>query len=165
MKLTPLDIEHQEFDGALNGYNKRQVREFLARVAEVFENSLRESQTLRKTLSQRDARIEELQLAEVELKRAVISAERIGNELKANAKREAELTLQEAEAARERMLRDAENDLKDAKAEFTRLENERRLFREQFRGLLRAYERSLDNLEDNPTSKGKGKDSSILLDD
>lgn len=146
MKLSPLDIEHQDFDGALSGFSKRQVRDFLAQVAAAFEDTLRDNQALREELAKRDELIEQLKMAEAELKRAVIAAERIGNELKANAKREAELIIEEARAAQERMLRDAEARLREINSEISRLEKESQLFREQFRGLLRAYERSLENL-------------------
>ena len=36
MKLSPLDIQHMEFSRTVNGYNRRQVREFLERVADLF---------------------------------------------------------------------------------------------------------------------------------
>ena len=151
MKLSPLDIQHQEFTAAINGYNKRQVRDFLARAADSLESLIREQQQLREELAKRDKRIEELSVAEAELKRAVIAAERIGNEMKQNAKREAELIVQEAEAVKTKIIRDAESRLKQTGAEIARLERQSQLFREQFRGLLKAYERSLDNLPEPKT--------------
>ena len=144
MKLSPLDIQHQEFDTAMSGYKKKQVREFLERVADAFEELLRDNQDLHNELEGRDERIEELQVGELELRRAVVSAERIGNELKEQAQREAELTIQEGRAQRDDLLRDAEAQLHNLKAELERTRREHKLFREQFRGMLRAYERSLD---------------------
>lgn len=144
MKLSPLDIQHMEFSSALNGYSKKQVREFLERVADEREGYLRELMALRDELQEKDATIAELQSAEAELKRAVIAAERIGNELKENARREAELTVREAEQVKENIMREAKARLKEARAELSRIEREQGLFREQFRGLLHAFERSLD---------------------
>lgn len=147
MKLSPLDIEHMEFGTNLGGYGKRPVREFLERVSQQLEETLRENQALRDELKKRDERIEELQVGEVELKRAVIAAERIANEIKENAKHEASLILREADGKRTGMLRDAETRLRAARAEISRLEKEQQLFREQFRGMLNAFERSLDHPE------------------
>ncbi len=144
MKLSPLDIQHQEFDTAMSGYKKKQVREFLERVADTFEDLLRDNQDLQNELEGQSERIEELQVGELELRRAVVSAERIGNELKEQAQREAELTVQEGRAKRDDILRDAEAQLHNLKAELERTRREHKLFREQFRGMLRAYERSLD---------------------
>jgi cell division initiation protein len=148
MKLSPLDIEHKEFSSGLNGYNKRQVDEFLALLAEQTEELLRENQALRDDIARKDKAIEELQSAELELKRAVIAAERIGNEMKHNAKREADLMLKEAEYRRDLLLKDSQQRLREIQAELARLEHERDLFREQFRGMLKAFERGLDKLEE-----------------
>lgn len=144
MKFSPLDIQHMEFGSGLNGYNKNQVRNFLEKIAEQTEDLLREQQRLNDELFKRDRRVEELQSAELELKRAVIAAERIGNEMKQNAKREAQILLKEAEASRDEMMREAQARVKDLNGELARLERERDLFREQFRGMLQAFERSLD---------------------
>ena len=145
MKLSPLDIQHQEFDSAVSGYKKKQVREFLERVADAFEELLRDNQDLHGELEAQSERLEELQVGELELRRAVVSAERIGNEMKEQAQREVELMVQEGKARRDGILRDAETQLQALRAELTRTEREHKLFREQFRGMLRAYERSLDN--------------------
>ena len=146
MRLSPLDIQHMEFASGLSGYNKRQVRDFLLRVAEAHEDLLRENQRLSEDLQKQAQRIDELQRAELELKRAVIAAERIGNEMKINAKREAELTLREAEQRKESVMREIQLRVKEAQADIARLEKERDLFREQFRGMLQAFERSIDHV-------------------
>ena len=146
MKLSPLDIQHHEFSTAMRGYDKAQVRDFLDGAAEALEGVLRENQTLKAELGKRDELIAELRSGESELRRAVVSAERLGSELKARAQDDAERVLQDARNERAVILRDAERELRDLKAEAARTEREHRLFREQFRGMLRAYERSLDNV-------------------
>ena len=164
MKLSPLDIQHQEFDSAMNGYKKQQVRDFLERIADSFEELLRDNQSLEGELEAQGERLEELQVGELELRRTVVSAERIGNQMKEQAEREAKLTLQKAEADRDDILRDAEGQLREVKAELGRIERERNLFREQFRGMLRAYERSLDaqlELQGEPA----GQKASAVLED
>lgn len=143
MRLSPLDIQHMEFQRTASGYHRRQVREFLERVALEREELLREVQTLREDLDRRDQQIAELQAAEAELQRAIIAAERIGNEIKENAKKEAQLVLQEADRLKQERLYGAETRLRTANAELARVERETSLFREQFRGMLQAYMRSL----------------------
>ncbi len=96
VKLTPLDLRHQEFSGALSGYQRRQVREFLERASEELEDSLRERRSLEERLSELEKRLDEYRASEDELRRTVVAAERIGNELKQNAQREADLLLREA---------------------------------------------------------------------
>ena len=96
MKLSPLDIQHMEFARSVQGYNRRQVKDFLERVADEQEDLIREIQGVRDELQRQVERMEELQAAEADLKRAVIAAERIGNQIKENARKEAELVVKEA---------------------------------------------------------------------
>ncbi len=176
MKLSPLDIQHMEFPTGLNGYNRKQVREFLERVAGELESVLRDNQQLRDEMKRRDEQISDLQGSEAELKRVVIAAERIANEIRENAKREADLTVKEAEQKRSEILADAdlrrerlvteaekkraevvsdaEGRIREARNELLRLEREQRLFREQFRALLQAFAR---NLEAAPLAGGRGE--------
>ncbi len=146
MKLSALDIQNAEFSGSFNGYQRKQIRDFLDKVSTQFEETVRETQALREELGKRDKRIEELQVAEGELKRAVIAAERIGNEMKQNAKREAEIVIKQAELMKDNIIRDAEMRMREVRYELARLEKEHQLFREQFRGMLHAFERSLDTV-------------------
>ena len=148
MRLSPLDVQHHEFSTAMRGYDKAQVRAFLEETAEALEASVRENQSLKAELGKRDALIAELRSGESELRRAVVSAERLGSELKTRAQEDAERVLQDARGERAVILRDAELQLRELKAEFARTEREHRLFREQFRGMLRAYERSLESVPD-----------------
>lgn len=147
MRLSPIDIEHMEFPRGTGGYQKRHVRDFLERVAAEVADLLREMQAMQNELDTARSRISELQTAEAELQRAVIAAERIGNEIKENAKREAKLILDEAERLRERRVADLDGEVSRTRAELDRLLRERGLFREQFRGLLQAYMRSLEAIE------------------
>jgi cell division initiation protein len=160
VKLSPLDIQHQEFGGALSGYSKKQVRKFLAEAADALEDLVRENQRLRHELAKRDERIEALQAGDLDLKHAVVAAERIGNELKQNAQREAELIVRDAENLREKVIREADLKVKQARAEISHLEREHRLFREQFRAMLVAYERSLDTLPG-----PKSADAAVVVED
>jgi cell division initiation protein len=155
MDLTPLDVRYQEFPRAFRGYRVKEVRAYLARVAGVMEGLLEENQRLKDLLREKEEELARLQEAEGELKRAVVAAERIGRELKAQAEREAELILKEARAAKEQVLREAAEELKRLRAEAERVRTERNLFIDQFRGLLQGYLDSLRRLEERPPG-GKG---------
>lgn len=144
MKLSPLDIRHMEFERAAMGYRPRQVKEFLERVALESESMLQELQTLRRTVAQQDAEIEALKATEAELKRTVVAAERIGNEIKEQARREASLVLRQAKHDRIEMLRNAADELDAARSELARLDHAQALVREQLRGQLTAFLSALD---------------------
>lgn len=132
----------------MRGYDKEQVRRFLETAAEVLEDALRENQLLKAELGKRDALLSEMREGETELRRAIVSAERLGSDLKERAQADADRVVQAAHDERAALLRDTELQLRELKAEFARTEREHRLFREQFRGMLRAYEKSLDSVPD-----------------
>jgi len=143
-----MDVRHQEFTRHLTGgYNRREVKEFLDSAANMLEEFIRENTSLKEELLARDRQIEELRQGEQDLKRAVVGAERIGKELKANAEREAQLIIREAEATRDRMVRDALQRVRDINQELDQLGNDRALFISQFKALLRAYSSALEDVE------------------
>jgi cell division initiation protein len=75
-----------------------------------------------------------LKEAEGVLKRAVVAAERIARELKAQAEREAELIRKEAMAAKEQVLREAAEELRRLREETERARQEKALFSEPVPG-------------------------------
>lgn len=145
MKLSALDIRHAEFERGAMGYRTRQVREFLERIADEAGATLGEIKALREALAERDAQIEALRASEAELKRAVIAAERIGNDVKAQAEREAALIVRAAKQERLDVLQDVASKLDAARAELGKLDLAQALVREQLRGQLTAFLSALDS--------------------
>ncbi len=144
MKLSPLDVRHIEFERSPLGYRQRAVREFLGRVADELEDLLHELQTTRAWVAERDATIGRLLETEAELKRAVVAAERIGNEMKEQARREAQAILRDARRERILLLQATAAELEAARAELLRLEQTQALAREQLRGHLTGFLTALD---------------------
>lgn len=133
MRLSPLDIQHMEFEKGVSGYRKAHVRAFLERVAAEREELLKELQIARDQVDEQQRRIDDLESAEADLRQAVIAAERIGNQMKENAREEARLIVERAHAER-----------RNVDVDVGRLRALRDDFRERFRSMLAGYERSLD---------------------
>jgi cell division initiation protein len=162
MKHTPLDVRHQEFANALSGYSKKDVREFLQSVADDLEEYERGMRATQDRISLLESQVNELRQGEETLKRAVVSAERIANEMKLNAEREASLRiknaehqaqtlLQEAENQKEQLLREALNKARDIRVEMERLRSQRSMFASQFKAMLAGYMENIDRTEDKGT--------------
>lgn len=164
-RLSPIDIQHAEFTRSLNGFDRKEVRAFLERIALEVEGHLREVQALQQELADTQARMTELKAAEAELQRAVVAAERISTDMKENARREAALLLEEAERERQERRRQGDAALQRSQAELARLQHERTLFKEQFRGLLHAYLSSLEGVAAEHTLPPGTAASGALLDD
>ncbi|HWG85344.1 MAG TPA: DivIVA domain-containing protein [Deinococcales bacterium] len=147
MKLTPLDIRHQEFTAALRGFSRGEVKEFLERAADQLEETERELRATTERVAALEAQVQELREGEELLRRAVVSAERIANELRAGAEREAAAIVQQAESARESITRDAHQRVRQVRADLDRLRGERSLFLDQFRGMLMGYLAAIERAE------------------
>lgn len=136
MRLSPLDIQHMEFEKGVSGYRRAQVRGFLERVAAEREELLKELQSARDQLAEQQRRIEALESAEADLRQAVVAAERIGNQMRENARQEARLIVEQADV-----------DRRAIEADVARLRTMRDDFRDQFRGMLQAYGHSLERID------------------
>jgi len=146
MSMSPLDIEHATFERVPFGYRPAAVRALLERLAAEREAALHEQRRLREELAVCQEKVATLREAEAELQRAVVAAERIASEMKDNARRTAQLIETQARAEAEAMRRRAAGDVAAAQAELARLERSQSIVREQMRGQLTAFLRSLDPL-------------------
>ena len=162
MKYTPLDVRHKEFANQLNGYSKREVKEFLAGVGDDLEEMERQNRGMQERLLQLENQVNELRQGEESLRRVVVSAERIGNEMKQNAERDAAVTLKdaetrssamiaEAESAKEHLYREALSKARDIRLDIERVRSEKSMFLSQFRALLTTYLDSVERNEDKGT--------------
>lgn len=64
MKLSPLDIQHQEFSKQAFGYNRQQVRDYLEHISQAFASQLAEINHLQQELLKQAEEIESLKLRE-----------------------------------------------------------------------------------------------------
>jgi cell division initiation protein len=145
--LTPLDIRYQEFRQGLRGYSVAEVREYLGRVADMQTALIEENERLRSHIRELEAELAKSKEGEAELKRAVVAAERIAREIKAQAEREAELIKRETETERQAALQELIEQMKRIKNDIEQVRNERDLFVGQFRALLEGYLSSLDRFK------------------
>jgi cell division initiation protein len=134
--LTPLDIQKQTFSRGFKGYNSDEVRAYLHLVAEEIEHLLhevdrvtRENNTLREDLDEHTAR-------ERILKETLLSAQKVSEELKANARKEAELIVKDAELLSERVVAQAMQRVHDLEKAILDLKIERRAARNKLQGTL-----------------------------
>lgn len=105
--LTPVDVRTQEFRRVLRGYDPAGVEDFRARVADELERLLRERAALDERLQSFREQLKTFREREKALNDALVLAEKLRTETEQAAKRQAELTIQEGQAAAEQLLREA----------------------------------------------------------
>jgi cell division initiation protein len=138
--LTPLDIQKQTFSRVLKGYSADEVRGYLQLVAEEIEHLLREvdrvtreNASLREDLGEHNAR-------ERILKDTLLSAQKVSEDVKANARKEAELIVKDAELFSERLVGQAMTRVGDLERSIQDLKIERRALRNKLQATLDTAE-------------------------
>jgi cell division initiation protein len=157
VKLTPLEVDQQQFQRVFRGCDPDEVHRFLDLVSREMEEMIRENTQFKEELRRRDAQIAEFRTHEAQLREALVSAGRITDEMKETARKEAELVVAEAQLRAQRLLHEAQersvqlmSDVHDLKRQKTRLVAEVRAILESHRRLLEAH----DELDRLPEARG-----------
>src|SRR5258705_13546685 len=97
MRISPLDIRQQQFTVKwLRGFDIHEVDAFLDDVAEDYETVLKENAQLKEQVSTFEDRARGLSERERALQDTLVTTHRLGDEMKATARREADLQMREA---------------------------------------------------------------------
>ena len=96
MALAPVELPHVRFRRALYGYRASSVDRLLEEVRESFEEVWSERAELRDKVEHLEAEIARHREVETLLRETLMSAERSANELKGQAKRDAEQIVKDA---------------------------------------------------------------------
>jgi cell division initiation protein len=144
MNITPLDIQQQQFKGKmLGGLHPDDVDSFLQAVASEMEGLLRENTEL-KELSNRQSRdLADQAQKEKDLRETMLAAQRITEEMKANAQKEAELIVSEAQLLAKRLVDDAERKVADLQGRIQDVRRQRLQFEMEFKSLLDNHARMI----------------------
>lgn len=137
MAYTPAEIRHLQLPRSLFGYRRAAVDRLLGEVADSFADVWRERAELADRVEHLDAEVRRYRELEKLLHTTLVSAERAGEELKEQARRETELIISEGHA-------EARSITRRALAERERLLTDAR----QVRALLRAALATVEELEE-----------------
>ena len=148
MKITPLDIQQQQFKGKmLGGLDSEDVDAFLQSVASEMESLIRENNELKEQQARHNREMAEMAEKEKDLRETMLAAQRITEEMKANAQKEASLVVSEAELRAERIVMDAERQLGELKARIEEVRRQKIQFEISLKALLDSYARQLSGDE------------------
>ena len=140
MNITPLDIQQQQFKGKmLGGLDPHDVDAFLQMVAAEMESLIRENSDLKEQGRKVSLQLDELSQREVALRDTMLAAQKISEEMKANAQREAKLLISEAELKGERIIADAENRLLQLNNQIHEVKRQKLQFESNLKSLLESH--------------------------
>jgi cell division initiation protein len=160
MNVSPLDLRQQRFHSTFRGFDKVEVTAFLAAVADDYEQALRETDRLRQDLTAMEAVLNEHREHERTLRATLITAQKLAEDIKANADKEAERIIREAEARSELLLDKTQSRLEDVQREIDGLKLKRRDVETSIEATIQTLRNTLEYVREQETREREEK---ILL--
>lgn len=138
MSLTPLDIHNKEFSRRIRGYDEDEVNEFLDLIIKDYEAMIRENKEMQNQILALQERLNHFSNIEDTLSKTIIVAQEAADEVRNNAKKEAQLIVKEAEKNADRIVNDALNKSRKVSLEVDELKKQASIYRARFRTLVEA---------------------------
>jgi len=154
MEISPLEITQREFARKFRGLDPEEVQTFLEQIAEEMTRLVQETTEQAAQIQRLEAQVRSHQEREDLLRNTLVTAQKMTEEIKANAKREAELIVREGELNAERLLEHAHRKLAQVQAEIAELVRQRDLFASKLRGLLKTHFELLETQTTRPGTPG-----------
>ncbi|MFC5703577.1 DivIVA domain-containing protein [Cohnella faecalis] len=136
MPLSPLDIHNKEFGRRLRGYDEDEVNEFLDQIIKDYEAMIRENKDLQNQLLVIQEKLGHFTNIEETLSKTIIVAQEAADELKNNAKKEAQLIVKEAEKNADRIINESLSKSRKVALEVEELKKQAAIYRARFRALV-----------------------------
>lgn len=138
MPLTPLDIHNKEFGRRLRGYDEDEVNEFLDQVIKDYESLIRENKEMQNQMLGLQEKLNHFSNIEETLSKTIIIAQEAADEVKSNAKKEAQLIVKEAEKNADRIINESLSKSRKVALEVEELKKQASIYRARFRTLVEA---------------------------
>ena len=105
--LSPIEIQAHDFKKKWRGFDQQEVHLFLNAVAESYQALIMENKSLEQEVGHMEGQLDEFRRRENILKDALYTAQKMADEVKAQAAREAQSVVQEAHIRAEALLSEA----------------------------------------------------------
>ena len=144
MKITPIDISGHRFAKRMRGFDPEEVRSFLNLVSGEFERLVIDNNALKEELAQLKAGVADYKERERILKDTLVTAQKLAEDIKDEARKEAQLVVKEAEIKGGQLLDQAARKAGQIEGMIQNLRLERDAFEQRIRSAVEQHLRLLD---------------------
>ena len=148
MKLTPTDVQRQAFGKRFRGFDPDEVRAFLAAVAEEMAALQREKELTEQQLRHLELIVNEHRERESILKNTLLTAQKVAEDIRDGARKEADTVVKQAELQGDRLLELAQNRAHEVERGILELRGHRTALRTDIRALVTRLSHLLDLQEE-----------------
>lgn len=139
MKIAPIDIAHKTFARKVMGLDADEVMGFLRDIADQMEELIRERNSMREALRQKELQVMEYRERDDQLKSTIQTAAKMSDNIRSDAEREAKLIINDAQQKAEMIMKDARDQLKRVYLEIADMKRLRMQFEINLRALCQAH--------------------------
>lgn len=157
MNVSPLDLRQQRFRSSFRGFDRVEVATFLAAVAEDYEQALLATDRLRQDLMRMEAMLAEHREHERNLQNTLTTAQRLSEDIRANAQQEAARIIREAEGRSDLLLEKTQSRLEDVQREIDGLKLKRRDVETTIESTIQTLHNTLEFVREQETREREEK--------
>jgi cell division initiation protein len=144
LAVTPLDLRQAKFSTAIRGFDRNEVTSLLQEAAEGYDETLIENERLRQDIARLESSLQQYRTLEDSLKATLISAQRLADETKENAAKDAAKIVKDAEARAEVVVQQGQLRYDDVLREIEALKLKRREAETNIEATIFALRGTLD---------------------
>lgn len=144
MKLTPIDIQQQQFRSIWRGYDPREVQSYMELLAQQLGEQTRTVNELRDALRQTERELEDHRERETTLREAMLTAQRAIDEIREQAEKQAQLITSEADLRAEKILLNAHKRVSTVLEDIQDLKRQRARALSELRGIINTHHKLLE---------------------
>ena len=144
MRIAPIDIAHKTFHRKMMGFDPDEVMDFLRLCAEELEGLIKERNSLREAMREKELAIAEYRERDELLKSTITTATRMSEKMQVDADREAKLIINDANQRAEAIVRESRDSLKRIYQEISDLKRVRMQFENNMRALVQSHLAMID---------------------
>ena len=146
--LTAIEIRGHTFRKSLRGFDKEEVGTFLSTVSLEWEKMVEENRRLKIDLEKTQSSLDNLKKVETVLHKTLLQAEETSKSTIENAKKDAELKVQEAEAKSKELIQNALTEKSRVEIQINELINRRNEILQQLKSYLQGQTERLKTFEE-----------------
>ena len=139
MAITPMDIKKKTFSTHRGGLDKTEVEEFIGELATEIENLRKERAQLTEKAEELAKHLQAYEDTEQLLKDTLVTAQKATNQLREDAKKEAQLLIEKAKLDAERIKHEATQQIRNVGDELRALEAKRSALNDEISAIARTY--------------------------
>jgi len=145
MRITPMDIEQQEFSRSFRGYNEEEVDDFLDKIVKDYEELINENLKLNEEIERMQEKLKEFGQIEETLRSALLNAQKSAEEMKERVEDEAKVIIEKAEMEAKALKQQVFQREDQVKNEVDNLRRYKFIFKEKFKSMLNLYLKMIES--------------------